>query len=61
MTEPTAIVTGDAVHGFIVELHDGDRSETYGVIAESADAAHTEGLRRFLDTAPMVAPEDTTG
>lgn len=55
MAEPSVTVSGDE-NGWIVEVHDGDRCEAFGVMAHDADAAMQEGLRRFRAPLPVVDP-----
>lgn len=55
MGEPRATVSGDE-NGWIVEVHDGDRCEAFGIMASDADAALQEGLRRFRAPVPVVEP-----
>lgn len=56
MTEPVVTVSGDAEGGFIVDVHDGDRYLSMGVMAADEEAARAEGLRRFQE-APSVVDE----
>lgn len=57
MTDPVVTIDGDVDGGFIVSFHDGDRFQAYGIMAESADAARAEGLRRFQPPVPVVEPD----
>ena len=51
-------VSGDAEGGFIVEVHDGRRFECFPLVADDAEAAKAEALRRFSSAPePVTAPD----
>lgn len=50
----SVVVSGDAVGGWIVEIHDGDRFGSFPMHAADAAAAEAEGQRLFAAAAPVV-------
>jgi hypothetical protein len=50
---PQVTVSGDPSGGFIVDVHDGERGETY-VLADAKDEAdaHDQALKKFADDKP---------
>ncbi len=51
MAEPVVTVSGDAMGGWIVEVHDGDRHEVFSPKARTEDGAAKEALKQFTRAA----------